>query len=138
MLLREGASVRNREGIIGVLDAQASQDRRHPFATLDTLREVRRALGPEALGAGPAAVVVPMPEEHEQRIVAGLDQDRPAWTMSRAEAHRLVRDLRDWLSAQQPRPDTVVVDDPRVRPFAWRLLAAEEPALRVLSREELS
>jgi tetratricopeptide (TPR) repeat protein len=138
MLLREGVSVRDREAIVGVLRAPDGVDRRRDSATLDTLREVRRRLGPAALGLGPDAHVVPLPAELEEQARSGLTDDRPVWELPRDRSYSLVRELRRWLARQTTMPDAVSVDDGRVRPFVWRLMAAETPSVRILAAEELS
>jgi tetratricopeptide (TPR) repeat protein len=138
MLLREQVSVRDRQTIVTAVRYPADGDKRSESATLNTLLEVRRQLGPAALGVGPGTVVVPLPDRLEQRVATGLPPNRPVWQMPRDQAYRLVVDLRAWLRAQPVPPGAITVADSRVRPFVWRLLAAEGPAVRVVSQEELA
>jgi tetratricopeptide (TPR) repeat protein len=139
MLLREQVSVRDRQTIVEAVRFPAGGDNRSESATLNTLLDVRRRLGREALGVEPDTVVVPLPSELEERVAAGLPPDRlPVWQLPRDQAHRLVADLRAWLRAQPVPPGAIRVADGQVRPFVWRLLAAEEPAVRIVSEEELS
>jgi tetratricopeptide (TPR) repeat protein len=138
MLLREHVSVGNRETIVGAVRSQVDVAQRSESATLDTLLSVRKRLGSAALGVGDDTVVVPLPPELEERVAAGLPPDRPVWELPRDQAHQLVADLRAWLRAQPVSPGAISVADGRVRPFVWRLLAAERPAVRVLSQEEFS
>jgi flagellar biosynthesis component FlhA len=116
----------------------ADGDKRSESATQNTLLDVRRQLGPAALGVGPGTVVVPLSSELEQQVATGLPPNRPVWQMPRDQAHRLVADLRAWLRAQPEPPGAITVADGRVRPFVWRLLAANGPAVRVVSQEELA
>jgi tetratricopeptide (TPR) repeat protein len=138
MLLREQVCVSDRRTIVGAVRDPAGVERRAESATLNTLLEVRRRLASPALGVREGKLVVPLPSELEQRVAAGLPSDRPVWELPRHEAHRLVADLRAWLHARPVTPDAISVDDGWVRPFVWRLLAADRPAVRVLSEEELS
>jgi hypothetical protein len=87
---------------------------------------------------GSDAVVVPLPAELADRVAGGTAGDRPVWELPRQQAHQLVTDLRGWLHAQPVAPAAISVADGRLRPFVWRLLAAERPIVRVLSEEELS
>jgi tetratricopeptide (TPR) repeat protein len=139
MLLREQVSVRDRQMIVEGVRSPAGKDRRSEAATLSTLLHVRRELGAEALGVGPDTFVVPLPSDLEDRVAAGLPPDRlPVWQLPRVQAHQLVADLRAWLRAQRVPPGAIRVADGQVRQFVWRLLAAEEPAVRIVSEEELS
>jgi tetratricopeptide (TPR) repeat protein len=138
MLLREHVSVSDRATIVGAVRSPAGADRRAASATLDTLRDVRRRLGPAALGVRADTVVLPLPSELEHRVAAGLPADKPVWELPRDETRRLVADLRAWLHARPVTPDAITVADGRLRPFVWRLLAADRPAVRVLAEEELS
>ena len=133
MLLREGVSVSNREVIAGVVRSRVDVDKRDESVTLNTLRQVRNKLGRAALGVGADTVVIPLPAELEERVAAGLPTERPVWELPRQRAHQLVAELRAWLRAQPVSPGAVSVADGRVRPFVWRLLAAERPAVRVVS-----
>lgn len=137
MLLREGVSVSNREAIAGVVRSRVDVDKRDESVTLNTLRQVRKKLGRAALGVGPDTVVIPLPSKLAEQVAEGLTAERPVWELPRQRAHQLVTDLRAWLRAQPPNLGAVSVADGRVRPFVWRLLAAERPAVRVVSEEEL-
>jgi tetratricopeptide (TPR) repeat protein len=137
MLLREYVSVQDRTTIVDAVRSPAAWDRRSTSATLYTLLDVRRNLGREALGVGGETVVVPLPVELEEQVAAGVPSNRPVWELPRQRAHRLLADLRAWLRAQPVPPDAIRVADGWVRPFVWRLLAAEEPAVRIVSDEEL-
>lgn len=138
MLLREGVSVSDRETIARAVRSRVDPDKRDESVTLNTLRDVRRELGRAVLGAGADMAVLPLPAELEQRVAAGLLTDRPVWELPRQQAYQLVADLRAWLRAQPENPGAVSVADGRVRPFVWRLLAAEMPPVRVVSKEELT
>ena len=138
MLLREHVSVRDRKRIVEAVRDPAGVDTRPEAATLSTLLDVRRRLGRAALGVGPETVVVPLPPELEARVAAGLPSRRPVWELPRDQAHGLVADLRAWLRDQPVPPGAISVADGWVRPFVWRLLAAEGPAVRIVSEEELS
>jgi tetratricopeptide (TPR) repeat protein len=143
MLLREQVSVRDRQTIVEAVRSPAGEDRRSESATLNTLLDVRRRLvakvGPEALGVGPDTAVVQLPSDLEDRVAAGLPSDRlPVWQLPRVQAHQLVAELRAWLRAQPEPPGAIRVAGGQVRQFVWRLLAAEEPAVRIVSEEELS
>ncbi|MEP6598668.1 MAG: FHIPEP family type III secretion protein [Actinomycetota bacterium] len=138
MLLREHVSVSDRGTIVEAVRSPAGVDKRHESATLDTLLRVRKRLGKAALGVKGDTVVIPLPAELEYKVAAGLPADRPVWELPRTGAHGLLADLRAWLRAQPVTPAAISVADSRVRPFVWRLLAAEKPAVRVLSEEELS
>jgi tetratricopeptide (TPR) repeat protein len=137
MLLREHVSVSDRATIVKAVRSPAGADRRAASATLDTLLDVRRRLGPAALGVRSDTVVAPVPPELEDRVAAGLPAGRPIWEMPRQQTRRLVADLRAWLHTRPVTPDAISVADARLRPFVWRLLAADRPAVRVLSEEEL-
>jgi flagellar biosynthesis component FlhA len=137
MLLREHVSVGDRKTIVEAVRSRVDVDKRYESATLDTLLDVRMRMK-AALGVGADTVVVPLPSELEKRVAAGLPPDKPVWELPRQQAHQLVADLRGWLRAQPVPPGAISVADDRVRPFVWRLLAAERPAVRVLSQEELS
>ena len=138
MLLREQVSIGNRHAIVEAVRSPDSGVKRGESATLNTLLDVRRRLGPSALGIGPGTAVIALPPDLEARVAAGLPPDRPVWELPRSDAVRLVDELGAWLRAQPASPRAVTVADARVRPFVWRLLASERPALRVLSQEELS
>jgi tetratricopeptide (TPR) repeat protein len=134
MLLREGVPVRDRGKIVGVLESMAYRGEQ---GTLRALRDVRMALGRDTLGVDNSDRAVGLPEALESRARDGLNDKGTRWELDRAGASALVSDLRRWLAEQEPRPDVVTVEDPLVRPFVWRLVAAETPSVRVLSREEL-
>lgn len=137
MLLREGVSVADRHSIIDGLDASATPHRARPSATLDTLRDVRSRLGPTALGIRPGVERVLLPKDLEARLRSALRDDRPVWELPRPAACSVIADLRAWLEQQPKKPVVLVVDDGRLRPFVWRLLATE-PSLAVISKEELA
>jgi FHIPEP family len=137
MLLREGVPVSNRETIAGVVRSRVDVDKRDESVTLNTLCQVRKKLGRGVLGVGADTVVIPLPPELEDQLAAGLLAERPVWELPRQQAYQLVADLRAWLGAQPVTPGAVSVADDRLRPFVWRLLAAERPAVRVVSEEEL-
>jgi flagellar biosynthesis component FlhA len=138
MLLREGVSVGDRGVIVPAVRDPGGVDTRSESATLATLRRVRESLGPAGLRVEPGTVVVPLPAVLQSRAAAGLLDGGPVWELPRAVACRLVADLRAWLADQPERPAAVTVADALVRPFVWRLLASERPAVRVLSESELS
>lgn len=136
MLLREGVSVAERGLVLEGLDASEGSERDRAYATLDTLRRVRGRLGARALGVRDRTDAVTLSPALEQGLRTGMADARPVWELPRPEAHRLVTALHDWLDAQAGRPEAVVIEDDRIRPFAWRLLADRD--VLVLSRKELS
>jgi flagellar biosynthesis component FlhA len=138
LLLREQVSVRDRESIVAALRTSDESDARRGSETLDTLRVVRRAMGAAMLGIGTDDPVVDLPTDLEDRVAEGLRDDRAIWELPREGAHDLVSDLREWLAGLPDVPCAVVVADGRVRPFVWRLLASEQPVVRVLAAEEVS
>jgi type III secretory pathway component EscV len=135
MLLREGVPVTDRDRIVSSF---VLGEARGQFAgPLAALRRIRSDLGAELLGAGPSRPQL-LPPDLEDRIRAGFrTSDGERWEVSRPEAARLVSDLRHWIHGSDPSREVVVVADPLVRPFVWRLLAADRPAVRVLSAEEI-
>jgi len=138
MLLREGVPVVDRHAIVRALDMAGGSSRSSRSATLDALRDVRVRLGRAALGVRPDASVAALPHELEERAAGALRNDGAAWELPRPEAERLVTDLRAWLHDLPDVPVAVEVRHPALRPYLWRLLAAEEPVIRVVSQEELS
>jgi tetratricopeptide (TPR) repeat protein len=108
-----------------------------PLAT--TLRNVRRRLYPAILAGGTGAEPVPLEPGLQARIAAGLGEPASGtWELPREEVRALVADLRAWRNRQVGAGVRVVsVDDGRVRPFAWRLLAADRPLLSVVGTDEL-
>jgi tetratricopeptide (TPR) repeat protein len=138
MLLRERVSVKDRRTIVEVVHSPTAAGKQYDSATLKTLRAVRRRLGAAALGVGPDTVVVPLPLELADRVGKGLAADRPVWELPRQQACQLVADLRSWLHELPATPAAISVADGRLRPFVWRLLAAEPSVVRVLAEEELS
>ncbi len=133
MLLREGASVTDREAILGGLD-DAGKAGGPGGSALETLRVVRRRLTLRALGVGTEPAVA-LPAELERRLLHPLSDERPVWELERRDAHRLVAELHAWLDAQKPAPAAISVESPRLRPFVWRLVA--DRGTVVVSREEL-
>jgi flagellar biosynthesis component FlhA len=138
MLLREGVPVGDRERILeAFVAADSAGDSGTPLVAL---RAVRRALGPDVLGVTTGTAVHALPETLERRIAEGVaGPDGARWEADRETTARLVGDLRDWLAGLTPGElgeQAVVVHDPAVRPFAWRLLARERPRVRVLAQEE--
>jgi flagellar biosynthesis component FlhA len=138
MLLREGVSVRDRGTIVPAVRSLSRINGHKEWATLETLRAVRGRLGRSALGVRPGLVIAALPAEIEKRVADGLHDGRPVWDLPRQPAYAIVADLRAWLDDQPQRPAAVRVEDARIRPFVWRLLAAERPVVHVLSSEELS
>ena len=139
MLLREGVAIGEVDLIVRTF-AQAEDAGGGP---VDTLRAVRAALGPAALGAPPGRAQHRLPADLQARIRAGLDAESDQrWERPREETVALVRDLHGWLAGQTApaadEPVVVVVSDPSVRLYAWRLLAGAQNPLRVLAEGELS
>jgi len=136
LLLREGVPVRDRAAVLDVfrsLDETGGQT-----APLEILRAVRRQLGAAALGYPGPDRLRRLPEDLEDRVGGGLDgAPGTAWELDRDQAAGLVRDLRSWLTPRGDESFAVVVTDPGLRPFVWRLLASERPEIRVLAAEEL-
>jgi tetratricopeptide (TPR) repeat protein len=139
MLLREGVPVGDRARILDAFLAAGPVDKQEK--PLMALRAVRRALGASAMGLRPQAHILPLPEDLERRIAAPLcEPDHARWEADRDETWHLVNDLRGWLGQHSTDGETehiVLVQDPTVRPFAWRLLTGERARVRVLAQEEL-
>jgi tetratricopeptide (TPR) repeat protein len=135
MLLRESIPINDRHKI---LDAFRSVEERLTTGPLETLAEVRSCLYPAILGPDPSARIWPLPSDLEARMAAGLAPDGPVWELPRDSAAELVRDLRRWRTRElPPEPVTLSVREARIRPFLWRLLAADRPVIYVVAEEEL-
>ncbi|MGW4060842.1 FHIPEP family type III secretion protein [Amycolatopsis sp. NPDC004747] len=134
MLLREGVTIRDRETIGRSFAAAGDQE--DPYEMLTT---VRRSLHPWTLGSGgEAAEPVALPADLEARIAAGLAADGSGWAMPRTDTRELVEALRAWRANELP-PGSVPIrtTTPELRPYVWRLLAAERPRIFVVARKEL-
>ncbi len=133
MLLREGVPVADRRSIVdGFLEADA----RHGGTAYSSLAEVRRRLYPATLGPR-AEPVWDVPEALQDRLAAGLAADgAPIWSLPRPAARELVADLRRWRGTLPDGPVAIRVQDVRLRPFVWRLLASDRPRIYVTSLGE--
>jgi tetratricopeptide (TPR) repeat protein len=135
MLLREGIPINDRHKI---LDAFRSVEESGTIGPLEALAGVRSCLFPAILGPDPSARIWPLPSDLEARVAAGLAADTPLWELPRADTTELVRDLRRWRAQElPPGSSTLSVTEARIRPFLWRLLAADRPAIYVVAQEEL-
>lgn len=138
MLVREGASVADRDAVVSGLTSSASREGTGAAGTLDTLREVRLRLGLRALGVMPGSRPVELPAGIESRFVDGLSPDLAELELDRAAARRLATDLRKWLESQPPASSVIVVEHPGIRPFVWRMLPPGLRPLHVVTKEELT
>jgi len=139
LLLREGVPVVDRELIASVCrDCEAAA---MPGTPMAAVRAVRCRLGAEWLGWFPGARVHRLPADLLSRAASGLAADGSyRWELPRPDANALLTDLRAWLGSVAPPDEPVAlvsVDDARLRPFLWRLLAAEPRPVRVFADEEL-
>jgi tetratricopeptide (TPR) repeat protein len=135
MLLREGIPINDRHKI---LDAFRSVEDSGTTGPLETLAKVRPRLYPAILGPDPSARRWPLAPDLEARMAAGLAPDSPVWELPRGDAAELVRDLRRWRAQELPPGSvTLSVGEARIRPFLWRLLAADRPLIYVVAQEEL-
>jgi tetratricopeptide (TPR) repeat protein len=134
LLLREQVPIIDRDEIFAVVAGAGPG-----WSAVELLPAVRRRLAgrlatPSAAGRpGPAA----LPGELEAALAEGLaGTEDGVWQLPRDQAHDLSARLAAWRRAA--RADTVVVADPRLRPFVWRLLAGPtRPSATVLDQEEL-
>jgi tetratricopeptide (TPR) repeat protein len=136
MLLREGIPINDRDRII---DGFRAAEEGGAAGPAETLAKVRPLLFPAILGPEPPPQIWPVPADLEARMLKGLSPDSPSvWELPRAAAVELVSDMRNWRSQELPPTSvTLSVSDARVRPFLWRLLAADRPPIFVVAREEL-
>ncbi|HST47531.1 FHIPEP family type III secretion protein [Jatrophihabitans sp.] len=132
-LLVEEVPIGDRDAILEAFRAAG------PASLATTLRTVRRRLDPAVLTGGAGAEPVPLERGLQDRIAAGLSESAPGtWELPRDQVRALVADLSAWRKQQAAAGVQVIsVDDGRVRPFAWRLLAAERPLLPVVGTDEL-
>ncbi|MGB3438401.1 MAG: hypothetical protein WBA97_06565 [Actinophytocola sp.] len=134
LLVREGVPIRDRETIGQSFAATATTD---PY---ELLTAARRRLYPWILGTagGEPAEPAPLPGDLEARVADGLDGDGSTWAMSRAGAIGLIDDLRAWRTSALPDVQVAIrTASLAIRPYVWRLLAAERPRVFVVAREEL-
>jgi hypothetical protein len=130
MLLREGAPIADRRNI---LDGFLHADGQRGATAYSALAEVRRRLYPATLGPR-ADRVWDVPSTLQDRLAAGLAADgAPIWALARPAARELIADLRRWRRDLPDGPVAIRVQDVRVRPFLWRLLASERPRIYVTS-----
>jgi tetratricopeptide (TPR) repeat protein len=135
MLLREGIPINDRDKI---LDAFRSVEESGTTGPLETLAEVRPCLYPSILGPDRSARIWPLPSDLETRMAAGLAPEAPVWALPRDDAAALVRELRRWRRQELPPASvTLSVREARIRPFLWRLLAADRPVIYVVAEGEL-
>jgi tetratricopeptide (TPR) repeat protein len=134
MLLREGVPIVDRPSILrGFLAA----DQEEPEAAHTALAQVRRLLYPATLGPNAGRVRM-VPDPLQARLNEGLSADgRPIWTLPRPATTALVAELRAWRRQLSDGSVAIGVLDARLRPFLWRLLAADRPRIYVMAHEEL-
>ena len=124
LLLRERVPVTDRQAVLGATAAAVTGG----ADTLTALDSVRSRLAPALPGAEPGTRLEPLPQELESAVAQGVRADHPAgtggpaWQAPRAEADRLVGQLREHLSSL-PADTAVSVRDPDVRSFVVRLLS---------------
>jgi tetratricopeptide (TPR) repeat protein len=131
LLLREQAPIVDRDAIFAVVaDADPG------WSAVDLLPAVRRAIA-WRLASVRRSATSPLPEDLEGALRAGLaETESGVWQLPRDQALDLSGRLAAWLRGS--RADTVVVTDPVLRPFVWRLLAGLQwPPATVLDQEEL-
>jgi tetratricopeptide (TPR) repeat protein len=136
LLLREQVPIVDRDAIFAVVAAAGPG-----WSAVDLLPAVRRRLAgrlaaPSTSTAGRPAPAA-LPAELEAALAEGLaGTGDGVWQLPRDQAHDLSTRLAAWHRAAGA--DTVVVADPRLRPFVWRLLAGPtRPSATVLDQEEL-
>lgn len=133
LLLREQVPIVDQEEIFQVVCGSGPE-----WSALDLLPEVRRRirhrLAPARLFQQPPAV---LPAGLEAGFAAGLSRtEAGTWELARADVRSLADDVLAW-RATAPGP-LIVVRDPRLRPFLWRMLSGLLPGpFWVLSEEEL-
>jgi tetratricopeptide (TPR) repeat protein len=133
MLLREEVPISDRKAILDAFNACDPSS-----GPLTLLREVRVRLGDVLARLSPPAQRFTLPASLEDRIQAGLAPSGDRWELDRNEAIAIVLELRTWLAGLPAVRRSIVVTHPLVRPFVWRLLAAEPEPVRVLTEEELA
>ena len=134
LLLREQVSIADAGTIFRVVHRAGPE-----WSALDLLPAVRAALKPRLAPAEVrAADPVWLPAELEAEVKAGYDPASPAeWRLPRADTTTLMRHLSDWHQSQAG-SGPIVVRDPKLRPFCWRLLAGLVPGpVWVLAKEEI-
>jgi len=133
LLLREQVPIVDQEEIFQVV-CRAGPD----WSALDLLPEVRRTikhrLAPARALDPPPAV---LPADLEAGYAAGLSStETGTWELAREDVAALAERVLVWRAAA-PGP-LIVVRDPRLRPFLWRVLSGLLPGpFWVLSEEEL-
>jgi tetratricopeptide (TPR) repeat protein len=135
ILLREGVPIADRETIVSAFAAVDDAEIDH--GPLPALRAVRLALGPQALGWSAEHLMALLPEELEEQFRQGLTPDGVRWELPSERATALTHALRDWLAGLESGDRTVVVRDPRLRVFVWRLAAGDGARRPILAEEEL-
>ena len=101
----------------------AVQEAGPQWSALDVLPAARARLRPHLVpDAIRAADPVWLPDALEKAFAAGYsDADPDRWQLPRPQAADLAQRLTDWYATERP-AGAVVVRDPRLRPYFWRLL----------------
>ena len=134
LLLREQVPIRDAGTIFRVIHEAGPE-----WSAVDLLPTVRARLrsdlAPAAVRSARPAV---LPMELETAFAAGYSPDDPErWQLPRPEAVDLAGRVAAWYG-DQPSGGPVVVRDPQLRSYFWRLLAGLVPGpVWVLSQEEI-
>ncbi|MEV6850663.1 FHIPEP family type III secretion protein [Actinoplanes sp. NPDC051411] len=134
LLLREQVSIVDGTAILEVVD-----DAPLEWSALDLLPAVRARLRPRLMPDEARRMPpVRLPEELEAAFAAGWSAAHPdRWQLPRAQATKLAERVADWLGGERP-AGAVVVREPELRPYLWRLIAGLVPGpVWVLAEEEL-
>jgi tetratricopeptide (TPR) repeat protein len=133
LLLREQVPILDVNAILQVVGTAAPD-----WSALDLLPAVRRRLrsrlAPPAVLGSPARV---LPLDLETALAAGRPSPHPTtWELPRADVSAVIERILEWYRAHA-NGGPVVVRDPGLRPFLWRLLVELVPGpVWVLSEEE--
>ena len=142
LLLREGISLAPGRDVLGALARIEAGERKE---ILHVAAELRLALADTLFDA--RAPGTQLPAELEHQVADGLTTDdtdpidhATVWQVPWPTARDLVADVRTWHGASGAEGGTrpaIVVDDPAVRTYLWRLLAAGGGRTAILTRAEL-
>lgn len=133
LLLREQVPIVERGEIFQAVCRAGAE-----WSALDALpvvrSQIKACLAPWHVLDSPPAMV---PADLEAMAAKGLSAaDAGTWELPRTEVHAIADRILAW-RADSPRP-VVVVRNPRLRPFFWRLLVSLVPGpVWILSEEEL-
>jgi tetratricopeptide (TPR) repeat protein len=137
LLLREGVPVTDRRAVLEAIATAVTTG----ADTLTALRSVRLSMASALPGTQPGTRLEQLPAALESAVAQRLHTEdpgasRPAWQAPRAEADKLVEQLRDYFSSLSA--DTAVfVRNPGVRFFVARLLSGSRLQCQVLAKDEL-